>query len=172
MSGRCIGLGPLKYSAALRARPAETGDTHTAKRIERLIGEAEDAYAHGRTDDDPHWITKYEEPELCAEVGTTWHLLGAHDRAAECAERVTRDFALSRPRSAQLNQLAAANAYLGKGEVEQAVDRVRAAVPLADSLASTRLVESIRQFDKRLRPYENTIQVRGFRAYLDQRLAS
>jgi hypothetical protein len=100
------------------------------------------------------------------------HLLGAHDRAAECAERVTRDFALSRPRSAQLNQLAAANAYLGKGEVEQAVDRVRAAVPLADSLASTRLVESIRQFDKRLRPYENTIQVREFRAYLDQRLAS
>ena len=160
------------WSAALRARPAQTGDTHAAERIKRLIGEAEDAYAHGRTDRDPHWITKYEEPELRAEVGATWHLLGAHDRAADCAERVTRDFALSRPRSAQLNQLAAANAYLGKGEMEQAVDRVRAAVPIAGSFASTRLVESIRQFDKRLKPYENTIQVREFRAYLDRQLVS
>ncbi|MGP3935372.1 helix-turn-helix transcriptional regulator [Nonomuraea sp. KM88] len=160
------------WSAAVRDRPAVAGDTHAAKRIERLLGEAETAYAHGQTDRDPHWIMKYEEPELRAEMGATWHLLGAHDKAAECAEHVVREFAVSRPRSAQLNQLAAAGAYLEKGELEQAVDRARAAVPVAGPLPPARLVESIRQFDKRLRPYENTIHVREFRDYLHHQLAA
>ncbi|MGW0805751.1 hypothetical protein [Nonomuraea sp. NPDC002799] len=160
------------WTTALRAGPAKTPDPHTATRIERLIGEAEQAYAHGRTDRDPHWIENYDEPELGAEIGTTCNLLGAYDRGAANAEHAVREFAVSRPRSAQLNRLAAADAYLGGRELEQALHSVRSAVPVAADLASARLVESIRQFDRRLRPYEGTVQVREFRAYLHQQLAS
>ncbi|MGP3918666.1 helix-turn-helix transcriptional regulator [Nonomuraea sp. 10N515B] len=160
------------WSTALRTHPAETGDTHSAKQIEKLLGEAEHAYGQGRADRDPPWIAKYEEPELRAELGATWHLLGRHDRAADDAEHVTREFAVARPRTAQLNRLAAAHAYLGKGELEQAIQSVRTVIPVACELASSRLVESIQQFDKRLKPYERTVHVREFRAYLDQQLGA
>ncbi|MEO3801177.1 helix-turn-helix transcriptional regulator [Nonomuraea sp. B1E8] len=160
------------WSTAAQAQPTRTGDGHAARRVEQLLSEAERAYGQGPKDSDPPWLAGHDEPQLGAEIGATWHLLGKHDRAAGYAEHAVRAFDGHRPRSAQLNRLAAANAYLGKREVEQAVDTVRTALPAAGRLASHRLVESIRQFDKRLRPYENTIHVREFRDYLHHQLAA
>ncbi|MCA2176535.1 helix-turn-helix domain-containing protein [Nonomuraea glycinis] len=159
-------------ATAAQTQPARTGDGHAAKQVERLLGEAERAYGQGPNDRDPAWLVGHDEPQMYAEMGSPWRLLGKHDRAAGYAEQAVREFDVRRPRSAQLNRLAAANAYLGKGEVEQAVDTVRTAVPVAGRMSSPRLVESIRQFDKRLKPYESTVQVREFRAYLDRQLAS
>ncbi|MEV7008946.1 helix-turn-helix transcriptional regulator [Streptosporangium sp. NPDC051022] len=160
------------WATALQARPAETGDAHSAKRVERLLAEAERTYAQGATDRDPAWIAWYDAPELTAEMGMCWKLLGDHRRAADCAESAVREFTTKRPRSAQLNRVNAAEAYLGMGEVEQAVDAARAAIPMARSLTSARSVERLRKFSARLEPYGTTIQVREFRAYLDGELAS
>ncbi|MEW9551938.1 helix-turn-helix domain-containing protein [Nonomuraea sp. NPDC050783] len=159
-------------ATGFRTRPDRTGDRHSGKRIERLIEESRLACARGADDRDPAWVMDYDEPEVGAQLSVAWRLLGRNDLAADYAERAVRAFEVRRPRSAQLNRVAAGHAYLGMGEVEQAVETVRAAVPAARSLASSRLVERIRRFDRRLRPYEKTVQVREFRAYLHQQLAS
>ncbi|GGK89251.1 hypothetical protein Sme01_49520 [Sphaerisporangium melleum] len=160
------------WATALHTRPAETGDTHSAKRIQRQLAQAERLHAQGSTDRDPAWATWNDEPELIARMGVCWELLGEHERAAECAESAVRDFAEKRPRSAQLNRINAAEAYLSMGEVEQAVDSARAAIPLASSLTSVRSVERIRTFSDRLEPYAATIQVKEFRAHLNAELTS
>jgi len=157
------------WAAALHAKPAETGDTHGAKWVQQRLAEAEQVHARGRTDRDPAWAVWNDEPELIARTGMCWGLLGEHKRAAECAELAVREFTGKRPRSAQLNRVNAADAYLNMGEVEQAVDSARAAIPMARSLTSPRSVERIRKFSTRLESYD-TIQVREFRAYLDSEL--
>ncbi len=159
-------------ATAMQTRPAETGDRHSAKRIERLLVEAERAYAQGPTDRDPAWVAWEDEPELTGRMSRCWKLLGDHRRAADCAELAVHAFVGKRPRAAQLNQVNAAEAYLGMGEVEQAVDAARAAIPMARSLTSARSVDRLRKFSAKLEPYGTTIQVREFRAYLDGELAS
>ncbi|WSA14036.1 hypothetical protein OHB15_30615 [Streptosporangium subroseum] len=160
------------WAAALHAKPAETGDTYSARWVQQRLAEAERVHAQGSTDRDPAWAAWNDEPELTARIGMCWGLLGEHKRAADCAELAVRAFAKKRPRSAQLNQVNAAEAYLGMGEVEQAVNSARAAIPMARSLTSVRSVERIRKFSDRLEPYGTTVQVREFRAYLDSELAS
>ncbi|MGW0587829.1 hypothetical protein [Streptosporangium sp. NPDC002607] len=66
----------------------------------------------------------------------------------------------------QLSRVSAADAYLRLGELEQAIDSARTAIPMARSLTSPRLVGRIRKFSDRLEPYSTTIQVREFRACL------
>ncbi|GAA4200524.1 hypothetical protein GCM10022252_53870 [Streptosporangium oxazolinicum] len=160
------------WATALQAMPSETRDAHHAKRVEELLAEAERVYAQGGTDRDPAWIGWHDEPELGSEIGLCWELLGRYERAADCAESAIRAFMEKRPRSAQINRMNAAEAYIGMGEVEQAVESARAAIPMARSLTSVRSVERIRKFSDRLEPYETTVQVREFRAYLDSELAS
>ncbi|MFC6084825.1 helix-turn-helix domain-containing protein [Sphaerisporangium aureirubrum] len=159
------------WASAMQARPGESADKHTAKRIHRQLAEAERLFAQGGTDRDPSWAEWHDEPELIARMGMSWNLLGEHKRAATCAEQAVHALAAKRPRSAQLNRLNAANAYLAMGEVEQAVNSARAAVPLTTSLTSTRATDRLRAFAARLDPYGTTVQVREFRACLDTQLA-
>ncbi|WP_147268930.1 helix-turn-helix domain-containing protein [Sphaerisporangium album] len=169
-------LAPLlvreAWTTALLARQADTLDTHAAKQVEQLLAGAEQAYAQGSTDRDPVWTTWCDEPELGSEIGLCWELLGKYDRAAHLADFAVREFLERRPRSAQINRMNAADAYLGMGEVEQAIDSARAAIPMARSLTSVRSVERVRKFSDRLEPYAATIHVKEFRAYLNSELAS
>lgn len=158
---------------AVQARPAETGDRHSARQVERLLAEAERAYAQGATDRDPAWVAWHDEPQLTARMSRCWRLLGEHRRAVDCAESAVRELsATQRFRSAQLNRMNVAEAYLGMGEVEQAVDAARAAVPMARSLTSARSVQRLKKFSAGLEPYGTTVQVREFRAHLDGELVS
>ncbi|WP_405149829.1 helix-turn-helix domain-containing protein [Sphaerisporangium sp. NBC_01403] len=161
------------WATAMQSRPDKTHDTHSTHGVERLLTEAERMHARGKTDRDPVWAAAWiDESELIAQMGMCWDLLGDHRRAAGCAESAVREFATKRPRSAQLNRVNAAEAYLGMGEVEQAVESARPAIPMARSLTSVRSVERIRKFSDRLEPYAETIQVKEFRAYLNSQLAS
>jgi tetratricopeptide (TPR) repeat protein len=158
-------------ATALKTKPAKSGDRHAAKQIARLLVEAERAHAQGARDGDPQWVHGFDEPELAAQAGIILHLVGDHDRAAERLEHSVQAFATYRPRSSHLNRVNAAEAYLSRGELEQALDHARAATNGAKTLTSPRLLEHIKRFDKRLKPYEKTIQVREFRAYLDHAMA-
>lgn len=157
---------------AVQARPSETQDRHTAKQVERLITEAERAHAQGATDRDPTWVGRFEAVELTAQAGRCWSLLGEHRRAAVCAEEVVAEFSARLPRSAQFNQLHAAEAYLGMGELEQALDFARAAIPATKTLTSARTVELARQFAGQLEPYGDSVMVREFRDHLNSELAA
>ncbi|GII81167.1 hypothetical protein Sru01_61490 [Sphaerisporangium rufum] len=169
-------LAPLlvreAWIVALQSSQAGAVDAHAARQVQQLLDEAERVHAQGGSDRDPFWTAWYDEPELGSEIGLCWELLGAYDRAADLANAAIRAFAEKRPRSAQINWMNAADAYLGMGEVEQAVETARAAVPLAGSLTSARSVERVRKFADRLEPYAATVQVREFRAYLNAELAS
>ncbi|MEV7011457.1 hypothetical protein [Streptosporangium sp. NPDC051022] len=156
----------------MQARPAETGDGHSARQVERLLVEAERSHAQGATDRDPEWTVMYGVEELNAEAGNCWRLLGAHHRAAACAEAAVSEFNERLPRSAQLNRVHAAEAYLEMGELEQALISVRTAIPVSKALSSARSVELIRRFDDRLEPYGDSVTVREFRDHLNAELAA
>ncbi|MEV6987506.1 helix-turn-helix transcriptional regulator [Sphaerisporangium sp. NPDC051017] len=160
------------WATALHARPAETGDKHSAGQVERLLVEAERAHSQGAADRDPAWIALHEAVELNAEAGRCWSLLGEHHRAAECAEAAVNAFQERLPRSAQFNLVHAADAYLGMGELEQALDSARTAVPMAKALSSARSVEFVQAFADRLEPYGTTVAVREFRDHLRSELAA
>jgi tetratricopeptide (TPR) repeat protein len=160
------------WATALHARPAETGDRHSATQVERLLIEAERAYDEGTTDRDPAWNAHYETAELNAEAGRCWGLLGEHQRAADCAEAAVSEFRERFPRSAQFNRMHAADAYLDMGELEQALDSARAAIPMAKALSSARSREFVTGFADRLEPYSDSVAVREFRDHLRTELAA
>lgn len=147
-------------------------DRHKIRQIESLLGEAERVYDKGKSDRDPDWAALWDEPQFGGELGTVWELIGNNSRAADYAERAVRAFETTRPRSAALSRVAAAHAQLGLGELDQAVDSARTAVVEGKSLNSPRLIERVKRFDKRLKPYERSIHVREFRDYLHHGLAA
>ncbi len=129
-------------------------------------------YEHGPNDRDPAWIALYELPELNAEAGQSWGLLGEHHRAAACAEGTVNAVQDRLPGSAQFNRVHAADAYFRVGELEQALDSARAAIPMANTLRSARSVEFVQAFADRLEPYGDTMAVREFRDHLRAGLAA
>ncbi|MFF3441695.1 helix-turn-helix domain-containing protein [Streptosporangium sp. NPDC002721] len=160
------------WATALQAKSAEPPDRHTAKQVGQLVAEAERAYARGASDRDPEWVGRYEEAELNAQVGRCWSMLGEHRRAVGPAEAAVAEFGERIPRTAQFNQIHVAEAYLGMGELEQALDSARAAIPMTKALTSARTVELARQFAGRLEPYEDSVMVREFRDHLNSELAA
>ncbi|GAT68500.1 transcriptional regulator [Planomonospora sphaerica] len=160
------------WATALQVNLAETRDEHGVRQVERLLAEVEGEHARGTTERDPAWVTWFAPTEVVAEGGRCWFLIGEHQRAVACAEAALREYDERRLRSAQLNRVNLAEAHLGMGEVEQAVDSARAAVPMARSLTSTRLVGRIRKFSDRLKPYGTVVQVKEFRAHLAEELVS
>ncbi|WP_181871021.1 hypothetical protein [Sphaerisporangium album] len=57
------------------------------------------------------------------------------------------------------------------GELEQALDSARGAIPMAKALSCARSVEFVQAFADRLEPYSNTVAVREFRDHLRIELA-
>ncbi|MEU8206869.1 helix-turn-helix transcriptional regulator [Streptosporangium sp. NPDC049046] len=159
-------------ATALQTKPAESHDRHSAKQVERLLVEVERAYAQGATDRDPEWVRKYDEVELNGQAGGCWRLLGDYARAAACAEAAVTEFSERLPRSAQINRLSAAGAYLGMGELDQALACARAAIPATKTLTSARTVERLQRFAGQLEPYGDSVMVREFRDHLNSELAA
>jgi len=160
------------HARALSVGPAEDRDMHKVKQVERLLIETERACAQGATDRDPVWTSRFDEVELRTQAGDCWSLLGEQRRALACAEEGVNAFSQRLPRSAQFCQVNAAKAYLGMGELEQALDTARTAIPMTKALHSARSVERLRQFAGLLEPYNNSIMVREFHDHLNHALAA
>ncbi len=169
---RVLGMLLVRQAwADAMTRPARSGDRHKVRQIESLLAEAERVYAKGESGRDPDWAASWDEPQFRGELSTVWELLGENARAADHIEHALRAFGPDRPRSVALTRLAAANAYLGMGELDQAIDSARTAIDEGSSVNSTRLIDRVKRFDKRLRPYETSIHVREFRSYLEHKIA-
>ncbi|WP_424528245.1 helix-turn-helix transcriptional regulator [Sphaerisporangium viridialbum] len=167
-----LALGERAWATALQVKLSDTREGHSVKQVERLLAEAQRAYEQGPTDREPTWLPPYDPTRISSEAARCWHLLGEHQRAIECAESALSGLRGSRTRSAQLAHVNAAEAYLGAGELEQALNFARAATPVAKSLSSPRLVERVRGFSGQLDPYGSTVQVREFRDYMRVQLAA
>jgi tetratricopeptide (TPR) repeat protein len=132
-----------------------------------LIGETEDKLTGAAPgDEEPAWIGYFSPAELAAQAGYCWQLIGEHQRAAAYAEQAVRDLGTRFSRAVQFNFVHKATAQLGLGELEEALDSARAAVPMANALTSRRSVEMVKAFDKKLAPYSGERQVRDWRDYL------
>lgn len=160
------------WALAARTEPARSGDRHSAREVEQLMAETERAYERGPTDRDPEWIAWHDLPELGAEMGLCWALLGEHRRAIDCAETAVAAFEGKYDRSAQFNRMHAAESYLAIGELDQALHTARPAVPLARSLTSSRAVDYVERFTTQLEPHRDRIAVREFRDHVRTELAA
>jgi transcriptional regulator with XRE-family HTH domain len=160
------------HATALQAKLAEPGDGHSAKQVERLLSETERAYAQGATDRDPLWVGRFDAVELSGQAGCCWGLLDEHQRALTCAETAIHGYGERFSRAAQFSQVNAAEAYLGMGELEQALGSARAAIPMTKALTSARSVERLRKFAGQLEPYGDSVMVREFRDHMNHELAA
>jgi tetratricopeptide (TPR) repeat protein len=160
------------HATALQAKLAETGDGHSAEQVERLLSESERACAQGATDRDPLWVGRFDAVELSGQAACCWGLLNEHQRALTCAETAIHGYGERFSRAVQLSQVNAAEAYLGMGELEQALDSARAAIPMTKALTSARSVERLQKFAGQLEPYGDSVMVREFRDHLNHELAA
>ncbi|MDH2424927.1 helix-turn-helix transcriptional regulator [Sphaerisporangium sp. TRM90804] len=165
-------LGRQAWAQALQVNLADTRDGHGATEVEHLLTRVEDAYQAGPSERDPRWAYWYGTAALAAETGRVWHLLGEHRRAASCAETAAREYGQAFPRGIQISHVNAAEAYLGMGELERALDLAGASVSMARTLTSSRSLERLQRFSKRLDPYAGTVQVREFRDRMRHELAA
>ncbi|MET8140134.1 hypothetical protein ABZU32_07485 [Sphaerisporangium sp. NPDC005288] len=161
LTGR-LALGSQALATALVVRHADTNDLHTVRQVERLLGEAERAYAQEPTDREPAWLPPYDSTKIVSEAARSWHMLGRHQRAIERAEAAL-GAQKGTTRSAQLARINAAEAYLGAAELEQALDHAGAVIPTIPSLSSPRLTGRVRRFAATLEPYGDHVGVRAFR---------
>lgn len=159
-------------ATALSVELSDTPDPHTASRVARLLAEVETTYARAQADDDESewvsapWINDLHEPELAAEAGCAWRMIGDYRRAQDCADIALAGFGTGQPRSAQFNQIHRAQALLGMNEVEEAINSARRAVPMASALTSARSVALVSEFDRELTPHTAEPSVREWREYL------
>jgi DNA-binding XRE family transcriptional regulator len=154
-------------ATALGVDLADTPDAHQARRVQRLLGRAEQAIADaGPGDDEPAWIHDLGPAEFAAEAGCTWRMVGEHDRAATCADKALAGFGSAFPRSTQFNKIHKAQALLRRGDLDEALAAAHGAIPAANSLTSRRTVELIREFDQELTPHAAELQVRNWRECL------
>ncbi|WP_239137822.1 hypothetical protein [Sphaerisporangium rufum] len=163
-------LGREAWALSLHRAGASSDRTRT--QVERLLAGADQACADGTGEQDGAWMISGDPTTLASQQSRCWTLLGDHRRGVAAAERALAGLAGGSTRALQLARVNAAEAYLGLGEVDQAVEIVRSATSAAGSLSSTRLAERIHGFVRRLEPYAATVQVKEFRAYLAAALAS
>jgi tetratricopeptide (TPR) repeat protein len=146
---------------------ADTRDPHTARRVERLLGQAERVFEQATgSDNEPVWIQDMGAAELAAEAGCAWRMIGKHQRAAECADQALRGFGTAFPRSTQFNKIHRAQAAWGLGQLDQALSLAGSAIPAAKTLTSSRTIQLVRAFDAELAPRATDPKVRQWRDFL------
>ncbi|WP_106400323.1 helix-turn-helix domain-containing protein [Actinocorallia populi] len=154
-------------ATALRVELAGTPDEHTARRVRRLLGEVETAFAQASPgDEEPDWISDLGPAEIAAEAGCAWRMIGDARRAAACAREALAGFGAAYPRSVQFNVVHQAQALARLGEIDEAVAVARRAVPMANGLTSRRARALLRSFAAELAPHGDSPAVREWREYL------
>jgi tetratricopeptide (TPR) repeat protein len=152
-------------ATAVGVQLAETLDAHAARRVQLLLAEVDREMARVCDgDDDPVWVMDLGPAEVAAEAGCTWHMIGQHARAVDCAQRALTGFGSAFPRSRQFNLVHRAQALTDMGDLDAALASARSAVPAANGLTSLRSAQLIKTFDNALPSGER--RVRDWREYL------
>ncbi|MFG2191245.1 regulator [Streptomyces sp. NPDC048639] len=131
--------------------------TASLARAERALEQAKPG------DDVPHWARSFDEAQLADDFGHCHRDLQQYRAAVQHAERSLQLRAAGYARSRLFCRVVLASARLGLGELDQACVLGAEAAAQAAEMRSTRAAECVREFERRLEPYKDTVAVRSFR---------
>jgi hypothetical protein len=133
------------------------------------LAAAERTFDRAAREDDPAWLSYFDEAYLAARMAQCFRDLGEAGHAVRYAQRsLDMDRRYVRGRAFNLSLLATALA--GQGEAAQACVVGRQAVDLTARLTSARSVRYIRDLVRRLRPQAGVPAVQDFMAEVRERL--
>jgi tetratricopeptide (TPR) repeat protein len=146
---------------------------HAARNDARACGgvlaRAEQTFDRAAREDDPAWLSYFDEAYLAARMAQCFRDLGEAGHAARYARRsLDMDGRYVRGRAFNLSLLA--TAYAAQGEPEQASAVGRQALDLTVGLTSARSVRYVRDLVRVLRPQADVAAVRDFTAEVRERL--
>ncbi|TKA08586.1 regulator [Actinacidiphila oryziradicis] len=113
-------------------------------------------------DDIPHWVRFFDEAQLADEFGHCHRDLQQYRAAAQHAERSLQLRALGYARSRLFCRTVLASARLGLGELDAACSLGGEAMQQAVEMRSTRALEYVREFGRRLEQHRDATPVRAF----------
>ncbi len=133
------------------------------------LAKAEQTFDRATREDDPAWLSYFDEAYLAARMAQCFRDLGEVGHAVRYARRsLDMDGRYVRGRAFNLTLLATAHA--SQGEPEQATVVGRQALDLTVRLNSARSVRYVRDLTRRLRPQADLQAVRDFTAEVRERL--
>jgi hypothetical protein len=143
----------------------------------RALGRAEEHFGNSRDDDPPPWLAHFDEAELNALRGHSYHVLA--DRvpaAAPAAEPLLRNAVAQRgpqyPRSKTLNLIALSSTYFQRGsDLEEGVRVGYEALAGASTLNSPRALSRLHGLNRVTAPHAGEPDVATFREQLHLTLA-
>jgi hypothetical protein len=146
---------------------------HAARNDARACGavlaRAEQTFDRAAREDDPAWLSYFDEAYLAARMAQCFRDLGEAGHAARYARRsLDMDSRYVRGRAFNLSLLA--TAYAAQGEPVQASVVGRQALDLTVRLTSARSVRYVRDLVRALRPQADVPAVRDFTAEVRERL--
>ncbi|MFD7546754.1 regulator [Streptomyces sp. NPDC059578] len=185
MSRQAVYLGHGREAVQL-ARVAQQGIGSSAPHVVQALLHAAEARGHGVLgevractaslvraeraldaarpgDEPPHWARFFDEAQLADEFGHCYRDLQQYRAAAQHAERSLQLRAHGYARSRLFCRVVLACARLGLGELDQACALGAEAAQQAADMRSVRALEYVRDFERRLEPYRETVQARAYR---------
>lgn len=142
---------------AMEARAlARTGDVRAC---EAALSAATRALESRNTDDEPEWISYFDEAELAAEAAHCFRDVKSARRAVEHAENAMSG---SHVRSDFFATMVLADAHLHAGDVEEACRVARDALDLGEQLKSARCVSYLAEFRQNLATVGSSVDVQSF----------
>jgi hypothetical protein len=154
-----------------RALAAVATDKASKRWATQAVARAETTFQHVKQGNEPEWARFIDAAYIFGEAAHCFRDIGdtaqidrfASDSAAEAARQ-------RRARRGALSQAALVVGDLIRHEIERAANRGHAVVTLAESVESSRCVETIRDLAKRVKPYESVDEVQSFQARAGQLL--
>jgi transcriptional regulator with XRE-family HTH domain len=142
---------------AMEARAlARTGDTRAC---ELALSEATKALESRNSDDEPEWITYFDEAELAAE---TAHCFRDVNRARQAVAHAENAMSGDHVRSDFFATMVLADAHLRAGEPEEACRAALDALDLGEQLKSSRCVSYLAEFRQHLSRVADSAAVHDF----------
>ncbi|MFC0532073.1 hypothetical protein [Phytohabitans kaempferiae] len=156
-----------------RALAALARDGRPKGSVTEAVRRAEATFQHVRPDNEPEWARFIDPAYLFGEAAHCFRDIGdtaqidrfAGESAAEAARQ-------RRARRGALSQAALVVGDLLRDEVERAAARGQAVVSLAETVESSRCIETVRDLTKRFKPYEHVPDVQAFQRRASQLLAA
>ncbi|MEV4437471.1 hypothetical protein AB0K09_00390 [Streptomyces sp. NPDC049577] len=120
------------------------------------------AFDHGPSDEDPKWIDFYSQAELDGLAATCHADLGDFEVAQRMTEKTLQDMDPRYGRNLAWYSVVLAEVQLKQGQVGDACDVARRALPLLAEVSSTRTSARLAAFRKSVEPHKSAPLVRDF----------
>jgi hypothetical protein len=149
---------------AMEARALAVGGDHTG--VQRALSEAVRVFERRQPNDDPEWISYFDDAELSAEFSHCFRDIG---RASDAVTYAQRALSGASARSDFFVTMVLAAGHVGDGgksaAIEEACRVAQSALDLGAPLKSGRCAEYLRQFRRQLAPFAKTAPVLALNEY-------